>query len=468
MGFVLSILYFVTCYLTPEVVFGPLARFRIELIIAVLVFFASIGKLPKSFIMKTPQSLALIGLAFAAMMSILVGTRWAGGAVQAFLGFLPNAYGYFLVGLNCDSKRKLQVLVLMLLFVCFFVIGNGSYDLRNGVGSGPVQTLAGNRVDLWNINHWTAEHPYIDVAGSDTGLYWNFRLKGLGVINDPNDFGQLTVCVIPLVFIFWRRKSALLNMVLVILPVCVLIYGIYLTHSRGALLALVAVAIVFLQRHIGRVPSLVFACGLFVGAMAMNFTGGREISASSGEDRVALWGAGLHLFETHPFFGVGIGRMMDHASNTAHNSIVVCAAELGMLGLYFWSMFMLPTVRDSLAVASPRKVSEGEPAALDERAMPYMTTKLEAIDRTEILRLGRLALLSLTGFLVAGWFLSRAFIMTLYLLGGIVEVIFQMALDRGMIGPRLRLGPVLRYSGLLACALVVIVYVLVRILNFAR
>src|ERR1039458_1607252 len=79
MGFVLSILYFVTNYLTPPVLFGPLAVARIELIIATLLFFVSLPKLLGSLILKTPQSLALIGLAFAASLSVLVAVRWPGG-----------------------------------------------------------------------------------------------------------------------------------------------------------------------------------------------------------------------------------------------------------------------------------------------------------------------------------------------------------------------------------------------------
>ena len=37
-------------------------------------------------------------------------------------------------------------------------------------------------------------------------------------------------------------------------------------------------------------------------------------------------------------------------------------------------------------------------------------------------------LLSLTGFLLTGWFLSRAFVLTLFLLGGMVEAVYEMAL----------------------------------------
>ena len=89
------------------------------------------------------------------------------------------------------------------------------------------------------------------------------RLRGLGEINDPNDFGQLIVCVIPLMFIFWRAKKMLRNIVFVILPVCALLLGVYLTHSRGALLALIAMAVVAARRRIGTVPALLLAGALF-------------------------------------------------------------------------------------------------------------------------------------------------------------------------------------------------------------
>jgi hypothetical protein len=289
------------------------------------------------------------------------------------------------------------------------------------------------------------------------------------LIGDPNDFAQLIACEIPLLFIFWRPRKMFLNMAFVLLPLCVLIYGVYLTHSRGALLALIAMAIVFAQRRIGKLPSLLLAGGLFVGAMALNFTGGRQISAASGEDRTALWGAGLQLLKSHPFFGVGPLRMPDYTGGlTAHNSLVVCAAELGLFGLYFWCLFLFPTIKDSLAVSSPANVSEGHQIISDEGLIPQTTRKVEVIDKAEVIRLGRLIVLSLTGFLVAGWFLSRAFVMTFFLLGGIVEVVYEMALQRGMIAPRMRLGRMLPYAGVFAISLILLMYVTLLILNRFR
>ena len=300
---------------------------------------------------------------------------------------------------------------------------------------------------------------------SDAGE-WFYRLRGLGEINDPNDFGQLIVCVIPLMFIFWRAKKMIRNIVCVILPVCVLLFGVFLTHSRGAFLALMAVAVVAARRRIGTLPALLVAVGLFVAAMALHFTGGREISAESGADRTELWGAGLQMLKSHPLFGVGFGNFAGLSpAITAHNSIVVCAAELGLFGLYFWSLFLFPTVRDALAAASPAKVSEGEPIVAEEGLFPRPTRKIEALDKTEINRLGRLMVLSLTGFLVAGMFLSRAYVIDVVSAGrhgggGLRDG----SAARDDCSPHAA-GARLLYAGGLMIALVLLMYIMIRVLN---
>jgi O-antigen ligase len=212
---------------------------------------------------------------------------------------------------------------------------------------------------------------------------------------------------------------------------------------------------------------VLLAGGLFAGAMAVNFTGGRDISAGSGSDRTALWGASLQLLKAHPFFGVGFGGLPSYLGLTAHNSVAVCAAELGSVGLYFWSLFLLPTMRAALEIASPTAVSEGEPIVAEEK-LYYAAWKIEPVDKAEINSLGRLVLLALTGFLTAGWFLSRAFVVTLFLLGGMAEVVYEMALQRGMIAPRLRLKRALPYAGILAIALILLMYVMLRTLNLVR
>jgi O-antigen ligase len=450
MGFVLSILYFATYYLTPPLLFGPLATYHIELILAALLSLISIPKLVRSFTIRTPQALALTGLAVAVLMSVMVGAGWVGGGVQAFMGFIPNPFGYFLVALHCDSKKKLRALVVMLLFVCLFVISQGALALRSA--------------DVVLANGGMSDDGYLFAMRSDAGQ-WFYRLRGLGTINDPNDFGQVIICVIPLLFILWRKNKGLANSACVLLPLGGLLIGVFLTHSRGALVALIALAVVSTRKRIGTIPALMLAAVMFALSMALQFTGGRDISASSGEDRTALWGESLQLFKSHPLFGVGFGNLPDYLGHTAHNSVAVCAGELGFFGLFFWSLFLFPTLRDALVLASPEKVSEGKPVVGETELFPRETRTIEHIDKDEVNHLGCLLLLSISGFLLTGWFLSRAFVMTLFLLGGMVEVVYEMALDRGMVAPRLRLARVVPYSGVLAISLLVVMYIMLRTVN---
>jgi len=245
---------------------------------------------------------------------------------------------------------------------------------------------------------------------------------------------------------------------------------VFLTHSRGALLALIAIAIVSMRRRIGTLPSFLLAGILFAAAMALNFTGGREISAEQGADRTSLWSQGLQIFRAHPFFGVGLNRMPDFTDVhlTAHNSLVVCAVEIGFIGLFFWCIFLLSSMRDALAVASPINVKESDKVHSANPVFHEETSHLETIDVNEINHLGRIVVLSFTGFLVTAWFLSRSFVLTFFLLGGIAEVVFQLALERGMISPRLPLPRVLRSSGFLAIALILAMYVLIRVVNLTH
>jgi O-antigen ligase len=460
MGFALSVIYFVTYYLTPAAVFGPLAALHIQIIIAALLIIVSVPTLLKSFTLKMPQSLALLGLAIAVFLSVLIGMRWPGGAVQAFLNFVPNAFAFFIVCIHCNTIKKLKVLAAAMLFVCLFVIAHGAFDLLRGLPESP-----NTQEDASESSLKTAS-PYFLRQLSDNNV-WIYRLEGLGEINDPNDFAQVIVSVIPFMFLFWRPRNLLWNILVVLLPLCAFLFGAYLTHSRGSLVALMAVIVVAARRRIGTVPSLVLAAGIFIAASALQFTGGRDISASAGSGRTGLWGESMQVLVTHPLFGVGYGNLVNYTDDnlTAHNSVVVCAAELGLFGLYFWSLFLYSTISDALAIASPANVTEAEPIVPEDAPFPQTAFKIEEVDKAEINRVGSLMVLSLTGYLVTGLFLSRAFILTPFLLGGMAEAAFLIALKRGMVPPRMPLARLLKFTGGLTISLVVMMYILIRALN---
>jgi hypothetical protein len=167
-------------------------------------------------------------------------------------------------------------------------------------------------------------------------------------------------------------------------------------------------------------------------------------------------------------FGVGFNQMPEYFGHTAHNSIVVCAAELGLCGLFFWSLFVLPSLRDTGAVAFRKDGTQGEMVVYSDTSYPLAPPAANAPDEAEIVRFAKLLVLSYTGFLVTGWFLSRAYVLTLFLLGGFTEAVYQMAKSRGMVAERLPFGKVFRYSGMMAVGLVVMMYILLRVVNLTH
>jgi O-antigen ligase len=261
------------------------------------------------------------------------------------------------------------------------------------------------------------------------------------------------------------------NVIRVVLPVVMLVIGIFLTHSRGALVALAAVLLFAARRKLGSVSALVVTGGMVVAGLALNFTGGRAISAESGSDRTELWSEGLTLLKEHPLFGVGFGQFKQFASNTAHNSVVVCAAEVGIVGLFFWSLFLLPTIRNAFVLGSPKTVGEpveAVPAAQARIHYSQIGMKTVTVDKAEINRLGWSIALSLVGYLAAGWFLSRAFVMSLFMLGAVVEVVFEIARRQGMVAPRLPIARCLKYSAYMMVSAVFMIYMMLRITNLTR
>lgn len=472
MAFVLTLFYLMVAYLSTKTVFGAMAVYHVEEILLLVVFCVSVPALTRAFVQRTIQTLALGGLAIAVALSMIIGKGYAHGALHEFSGFIPNALAYFLVTLHCRTKLRLQMLVLLLFFVVSFVIVNGTIELQTIT---PFQYFhpQSDDDDLSfkdadpdiQVDTATADLYLMPQVGTE-GVIW--RLKGQNFIGDPNDFGQLLVCLLPLTFIFWRPKRLALNIAIVLPMVSMIGFGMYLTHSRGALLSVMGVVIVAFRRRIGTIPSVVLGGGLFAAAMALHATGGRDISAESGADRTALWGEGLGLLKLHPIFGAGFNQMADIIGKTAHNSVIVCAAELGFFGLFCWSLFLLPTVRDAMAVASPTGLTDGMPMPVDDSPYAYIVPSTEKLDKAEIGAMGRLIFFSLVGFLISAMFLSRAFVMTFFLLGGMAEVVFQMALDRGMIAPRLPYGKATLYSGILSLLLVPGMYIIVRILNLGH
>lgn len=327
MGFVLTIIYVVLTILSPEQFGSDLASLHVLEILAAAIVLVSLPRALADWrTLCCKQTLLLFGLLLAIGLS-RAANGWAGGALQSWMTFLPSAAAFFLIILTLTTPRRLKILALALVAACLFVCVEGLCGYYGGFRD---QTFVAER-----------------------GIYQGGQLaeqfgqlRGLGFLNDPNDFSQILLMALPLAFFAWRREEPVHNMAFVYIPVSIMLWAIYLTHSRGALLGLAVLALMVVRKRIPTSASLVLVTIFVAGMLALNFTGGRGISIEDGGDRLEAWSNGMEMFKKAPVFGIGFGAFGDFNDITAHNSLVLCLAELGLVGSTLWIALLVSTTVD--------------------------------------------------------------------------------------------------------------------------
>lgn len=428
MGFALTILYVVLTIISPGQFGLEFASYHPMFYLAA---FATVASLPGIFTRLDSRPAIQTQLAILFIIAIVVSQLHNGwmAASSSLQQTLPSAVVLFLVVVNVTTLRRVQTMIWFISAACLGL---------------TIEALCG----------------YYDGFGGDVFVLLQLeirRLRSAGFLNDPNDFAQFILMVLPLLFIGWNRGRIVLNSLIVIPCVAFFLWAVYLTHSRGALVALGVLLLVTFHKKIGAVPSAALA-GLFAfGLFALNFTGGRGISAADGVDRLELWAEGLQYFKRAPLFGIGFNEFgdSDFSSLTAHNSFVLCLAELGLLGSTVFMGLLVTTfmglggVINAQALADPiaednseREVvndDESHPCAeITESGTEAITSAVRACElETEseldhdvsVLAVKPYAValrLTFISFITTSFFLSRSYSPIMFLMLGLAVAIIAL------------------------------------------
>lgn len=277
------------------------------------------------------------------------------------------------------------------------------------------------------------------------------RIRYIGVLNDPNDLALAFLASLPMT-LYWGRTGSFVSKMLALGAAGVQLFGIYLTNSRGAMVAMGAMLSVYSVRRFGPGRSLAVLPVLIGLAFALAPSRVLEISSEeeSAAGRVEAWYQGFLMLATHPLFGVGKNNFGDHHIRTAHNSVVLVFAELGLVGYFFWLALLVVTVLMLREVIRLRPAdAQGEPRA-----------DIDAYRQVAIM-LGY----SLGGFMVAAMFLSRSYNFLLYFLQALIVVLYLGARRRWP--DEVHLVAVGRWVGailLLEFSSIVVLYLLTKLL----
>jgi hypothetical protein len=440
MGLLFTVVYLLYMLASVATWLPILAGAGVQMYISALAFVCTLPRLlHASLVRHTPQMFVFSGFFGVLVLSPLL-QRWAGGTIEAFREQIPYFLLLFLVRVNCDTPSRRKVLIMGLLFLMTSLVLVGSYNFH--AHPDDVENKFIFRHHIGDDAPGISEDNEPDV---DTGsIRYDLRLKAQGILDDPNDFGQALLITIALSTVFWGQ-GAFANIFLVLIPGAVMMYGIYLTHSRGALVAVAVTAVVAMRRRLKIWGAAILGALMAGGMIMLRFTGARQISVSAGQDRLSLWSEGLYLLKHSLGLGIGYHEFAEQVGHTAHNSILLVAVETGVVGLMLFSTTLVICATQLVRIAQPFNGTE-----------PDATTAHEA----------RCMEAALAAYLSSAWFLSRAYNPFPYLLVGLISALAYQASEALPERPLLPSWIViLRNAAIFAFLSLAGVYVLVRLRN---
>jgi O-antigen ligase len=249
-----------------------------------------------------------------------------------------------------------------------------------------------------------ASTPYVLAARTGIVHEYDLRIRGLGSLGDPNEFGQFLLMILPLLFVAKRDSGLGIGYVPAILITIVFLIGVYYTGSRSAEMGVAALLGLFLIRKFrtaGAVLCTVVGGGFL---LLINAFRTRTISMTGGMDRLAIWSDGMAYFKGSPLWGIGYEEFPHLRHMTAHNSYLLCAAELGIVGFFLWMSIIVVTL-----------IQLGRVPDVVGKSNPVLARWAVAVR------------LSLAVYLFTSFFLSRTYQLPLYLLFGVSGSIIAAA-----------------------------------------
>ncbi len=269
------------------------------------------------------ESILLLGLWTTVTLSRPM-QGWFGGAIPAFVEFSVPALTFYFLIIALKDLRAMRRFVLAIIVTAIAICGLALSEYHRDAAED--EETDGTFVMSQVVHRADSDEPVVLK-----------RVRATGTLADPNDLAQFLLVVSPLLLLVWQPGRPVLNLFSVILPAAIIGHTVYLTHSRGALVGLAAVAGVGLYRKLGW-KGIAVALLIALAVLASGYGGSRSMSwdEESAQGRITAWSEGLQMLKHNPLFGVGFRNFTDVHSMTAHNSFVLCFAELGLIGYFFW------------------------------------------------------------------------------------------------------------------------------------
>ncbi len=160
------------------------------------------------------------------------------------------------------------------------------------------------------------------------------RVRYRGFLQDPNELATAIASALPLALMFLGRRRAWWRILLAAaLTALVLVVTVFTGSRTGQLVVLVVMTVLYAPR-LGWKSILIGA--LMAGPVLLFGGRGGEEASESTMERLEAWSTGIDLFRSSPIWGIGVDQFSRNHYLTAHNTLVLVVAEMGIVGLVVW------------------------------------------------------------------------------------------------------------------------------------
>lgn len=355
---------------------------------------------------EASQHRLMLCLVVVMFISVLL-TGWLAGAIDVVTEFIPTLLLFYVTATSVDTLKKFRDLSIVLTVVSTVIAIHGSEQFASELGIG-----------------WTGAKMIEE------------RITYLGFLGDPNDLSMAFLMSLPLTIYVSKVSGSFIVRMACYASAGSVLYGIYLCNSRGSMLGLLGMVAFYAIGRFGWVRSVIVGPLLLIPLLLLAPSRVGEISADeeSAAGRIDAWYEGFEMFRAHPLFGVGKGLFTDHHPLTAHNSFVLAIAELGTVGYFFWlailivsAVMLMRILRAREPDAPPPPPSMATPGTYGAiQAAPPVNADM-TMSWADLQLAARTLAYSLIGSLVTAFFLSRSYVVFLFLLVAMIVAVYQMA-----------------------------------------
>lgn len=380
-GFFTLIVYSLFLFIRPQEFVSWMFEAPLLMVTEIILFSVWIfGK--KRF--DAPQYVDIGFMVLAIFMSLILVS--ISGGIEASQNFIIYSVIIFICVANgLTTANRTEKLFLVIIFSTSIMVWNGIDQILDP-----------------NHMGWSGMDA---IKRNDGGKGVLYQIRYLGFFNDPNDLGMALVFSIPIIIYFFTQANGIFRKSIWLLMLGLHVYGVYLANSRGTMVGLLGIGVLYGLFRYGGMKAVLLAAVIAPVLVALAPSRMTVSGDSSSLDRITAWHEGLKMFQWRPLFGVGKGQFLEHHSKTAHNSWVLAFSELGFIGYYFWLSIVVHSIFQVWWAYQyfAGKVAEGVELAYDE-------LKEQAIALT--------LTFSMIGALISAFFLSRTYMVLIYIMAG--------------------------------------------------